>query len=229
MADNPTSWGEGKQESGWHYADAHRDANRLFNNTGSAVPNETPPILAVTATRKGLTLPQERTFVSVIRCAICDPFVFHHGAAVGGDCDLTRLAVAMRQLGRTIRIVAWPSNLASQQAASALAVSDEVKPAAPPLERNLNMIANADMVMAFPAGFHEEVRSGTWATVRAAERNSIPVTMIWPDGSICWSNSWGNRLVGQHSESGHFFNFAAVDPAASDKALLPPERQKSDL
>jgi len=212
------SWGEGHIPGSWGHADAHQNADKLFTNTWAASPGTTPPILAVTATRQGLTSAQQQMFISVVRNLVCDSFVFHHGAAIGGDAELAYLASGFRQQGKTIRIVAWPSNLASQRSSSAVLASDEVKPEMPPLERNVAMIAGADLLLAFPAGFEEEVRSGTWATIRAAERNGIRVTVVWPNGSLQWSNSWGPNRLNKSSGDEKFVTAQALEGLKSDNS-----------
>jgi hypothetical protein len=68
----------------------------------------------------------------------------------------------------------------------------------PPLVRNCLIVDGewmvrdpADVLIAAPKGFSEEVRSGTWATVRLARKTRRPdgvtgilICIIWPDGRV---------------------------------------------
>jgi hypothetical protein len=49
----------------------------------------------------------------------------------------------------------------------------------PYLERNLDIIENADMLIACPVDKNrEEVRSGTWSTIRHARKRGIKVVVM---------------------------------------------------
>jgi hypothetical protein len=50
--------------------------------------------------------------------------------------------------------------------------------------RDKDIVNGAARLFATPAGFEEELRSGTWATIRYARKNKVPITLIWPDGTI---------------------------------------------
>jgi hypothetical protein len=60
----------------------------------------------------------------------------------------------------------------------------EVRKPKPFLQRNLDIAFECEVLVACPGGLEEEVRSGTWATVRAARRFGRPVIVIWPDGRV---------------------------------------------
>ena len=48
----------------------------------------------------------------------------------------------------------------------------------PPLVRNARIVQAADLLIAAPEQDIEQLRSGTWATVRAARKKGIPVIML---------------------------------------------------
>lgn len=52
----------------------------------------------------------------------------------------------------------------------------------PYLIRNQHIVDKCDMLVACPKG-PEELRSGTWSTVRYARRTHRLCTIIWPDGN----------------------------------------------
>lgn len=51
-------------------------------------------------------------------------------------------------------------------------------------ERNHDIVDASDWMIACPAGFVEELRSGTWSTVRYARKNNRPGVIVWPDGKV---------------------------------------------
>jgi hypothetical protein len=51
-------------------------------------------------------------------------------------------------------------------------------------ERNQDIVNASELLVATPKEMHEELRSGTWMTIRMARRRGIPRTIVWPDGSI---------------------------------------------
>jgi hypothetical protein len=56
----------------------------------------------------------------------------------------------------------------------------------PYLERNKDVVRVCDTLLAMPHG-KEEMRSGTWSTVRFARKLGKPIVIFWPDGLITLS------------------------------------------
>jgi hypothetical protein len=54
----------------------------------------------------------------------------------------------------------------------------------PYLVRNKNIVNNTDMLIACPGEDAEQLRSGTWSTVRYARKLGRPIKIVLPDGSI---------------------------------------------
>lgn len=54
---------------------------------------------------------------------------------------------------------------------------------APYLERNAAIVQSTLELIATPGETVEQVRSGTWATIRQARRRRRPTTIVWPDGT----------------------------------------------
>lgn len=125
--------------------------------------------VGVTGTRKGLTRAQVETAWEELRTQRLNGATeLHHGAAVGADMD-----VAARAQVAGFRLVAHP-----------------VRAGRSPLERNREIVAASDVLYAFPKGQRQELRSGTWATVRAAVNSGVPVVVVWPDGRVA---AWPER------------------------------------
>jgi hypothetical protein len=53
----------------------------------------------------------------------------------------------------------------------------------PPLDRNKMMVDDCEALIATPRLMVEELRSGTWSTIRYARKCRKPVHIVWPDGS----------------------------------------------
>ena len=60
----------------------------------------------------------------------------------------------------------------------------EVLPVKPYLERNKDIVNLSDEIIACPGTLKEILRSGTWATIRYAQKIGKKITIIFPDGSI---------------------------------------------
>jgi hypothetical protein len=58
------------------------------------------------------------------------------------------------------------------------------------LARDADIVFESEELLACPANFEEELRSGTWTTIRMALRADKPVVIIWPDGSTDDGAGW---------------------------------------
>lgn len=100
---------------------------------------------------------------------------FHHGDCLGGDA-----AAAAAARMRDFFVIAHPP---VDFRLRAVTPSHEFREAKPYLERNHDIVDETDLLIACPAEYEEQLRSGTWATFRYARRIGRPVVMIWPDGT----------------------------------------------
>lgn len=114
---------------------------------------------------------------------------FHHGCCIRGDAEFV-LAVLELGIGDCTvpKIIAYPSNIPSMVDEDAKAASDVVYDPLPPLERNPIIVDNGDVLLAAPAG-PEELRSGTWSTIRDCRRKKKWIVIFWPDGSMTEENA----------------------------------------
>jgi len=112
-----------------------------------------------------MTQPQREAVVELLRQRVLHSRVtFRHGGAFGADSGAAEIAYA---LGYDVR-----THLpAGRRPADYLA-------------RNHTIVDMTDELLAAPAGMEEELRSGTWATVRYARKQRRMVTVVWPDGTI---------------------------------------------
>lgn len=106
---------------------------------------------------------------------------FHHGLCVGCDCEAAALA---KEIG--YRIIAHPGYLPSNPSwkgsRGSFDQNDFCHTEQPFLVRDHHIVQASDVTIGTPWGYEEQLRSGTWATVRYAEKTSIAV-VIFPDGS----------------------------------------------
>jgi hypothetical protein len=60
-------------------------------------------------------------------------------------------------------------------------------------KRDADIVQRANVMVAMPNG-PERLRSGTWMTVRMARRKGLPITYIWPDGSVTYERPQAGGL-----------------------------------
>lgn len=130
--------------------------------------------MAVTATRDGLTYPQQQVWR--YRVARGLPWLLH-GDCLGGDAETHYIALRFR----ATQIWIFPPSDPKQRAYCR--GYHRIEDPAPFLVRNHRMVDAAEALMAFPKGFAEEWRSGTWATIRYAKRRKRPLVIVYPDGT----------------------------------------------
>lgn len=100
----------------------------------------------------------------------------HHGDCVGADEQADGIA---RLLG--VEIIIHPPDDPSKRAFCAQ-TGDIVWRPLPYLERNHDIVEESELLIAAPRGDQEQLRSGTWATVRYA-RKLLRSVVILPRGT----------------------------------------------
>lgn len=106
--------------------------------------------------------------------------VVAHGDCVGADETAHRIARAM---GAAVEL--HPPRIATKRAFCEMLRGEVVRPAGEYLARNRAIVAATEVLIACPQEeTGEELRSGTWATVRAARRFHRPVAIIRPSGRV---------------------------------------------
>jgi hypothetical protein len=138
-------------------------------------------ILGFTGTRKGTTPAQRAALPSVLATL---PERVLLGAAPGADRDFYYFLLCRdpRQI-----IELWPAfldqlNWSNRECYRYPAVSSHG--IHDPLFRNKEIAERCDHLLACPAEDIEQLRSGTWATVRYARKAKKPITFIFPDGTV---------------------------------------------
>lgn len=101
---------------------------------------------------------------------------FHHGDCIGSDAQAHALA---RRKG--FQVHRHPPDKAIKRA---FCDYDIDSPEKPYLERNRDIVFAADLMIAAPGEFTEQLRSGTWTTIRYARKAAVPLIIVYPDGSF---------------------------------------------
>jgi hypothetical protein len=138
--------------------------------------------IGVTGTTKG-AMPQQLAELS----KLLHSFSFtelHHGDAIGVDAQAHSIVSEIRDDGdyRVPRITIHPPDNDVKRAFCEGA--DEVWLPKPYLKRDTDVASNSDLLIAVPDTREEQLRSGTWATVRRARQLGRLIIRISPGGVI---------------------------------------------
>lgn len=137
--------------------------------------------LGFTATQRGLTRDQRMTLGSWVAMRARNISEAHHGDCVGGDDEFDQLLH-----GATIPTVIHPPTIDAKRAFCLRRVGfrpiTELDPS-PYLVRNHHIVQATQALWAAPGEMTEQLRSGTWATVRYARKLDRPIRFFWPDGT----------------------------------------------
>jgi hypothetical protein len=142
--------------------------------------------ISFTGTRQGMTLIQKQQFFSIVFDVVKvhedGEIWFHHGDCVGADKDAHDL---ISRLFPSIKIHLHPPVNERLRAFCRAHVSSPPKSYS---ERNKDIAHVGDLLIATPVGYQEEIRSGTWSTVRKALSLGRKICIIYLDGKLKWEN-----------------------------------------
>lgn len=142
-----------------------------------------------TGTRKGMTFVQRRTLRDLLWDIKATDF--EHGDCVGAD----EQAHAIANVNRT-RIHIRPCTITDQRAFCITRLGIDIHyPPKPPIERNHDIVDASHVLIATPGEMAEQLRSGTWSTVRYARKRGKRVIIIFPDGSVSDSGEVPDALA----------------------------------
>lgn len=128
-----------------------------------------------TGTQAGMTEQQKARIIEFLDDNPVDEV--HHGDCIGSDSDFHVLVL---ESYRRIPILIHPP---SNPAKRAFCRGDREFVPLPYLVRNREIVSVTEVLLATPKG-PEELRSGTWSTIRYARKIGHPVHIFWPDGSV---------------------------------------------
>lgn len=136
--------------------------------------------VGITATRDGLTdgqLARLRLLFGELRTKAGSRGVaFHHGDCVGGDDQAAVLAREFR-----FHLVCHPPTVRQQRA---YAPYDEIRRPLSYMARNDAIVWESGLIIGCPGTDVEQLRSGTWATIRRARKADKALIVVGLDGAI---------------------------------------------
>lgn len=133
-------------------------------------------IIGFTGTQKGMTAKQAMSLGLLI--IKLKPLEFHHGDCIGADEQAHR---EVRLHSPKTEIVGHPPLFQNKRA---FCKFDREWHPADYLVRNREIVQCSDQLIATPAEFTMQLRSGTWSTVRRAQALRLKTYIIMPDGEV---------------------------------------------
>lgn len=128
-------------------------------------------IIGFTGTQRDLRVDQFDRLYDLIKKL--SPSIAHHGDCIGADASFHAICLDLN-----IPIVLHPPENESKRAFCA--VSLMTMTAVPYLDRNHNIVDACDVLIACPREQTEQRRSGTWSTVRYAQKRDKEIYLILP-------------------------------------------------
>lgn len=125
-----------------------------------------------TGTQHGMTEFQKRKFEELIKDL--EPSEFRHGDCLGADLQAH---LTFQVMFPTTEIIIHPPKSKSKRA---FCTSDTILPPEPYHIRNHAIVDAVDTLIATPLTMKEELRSGTWSTVRYARLKRRTIHIIYP-------------------------------------------------
>lgn len=107
------------------------------------------------------------------------PAEAHHGDCKGSDATFHTFCKLF-----SCYIVGHPGvDMLGQSPMRAYCDVNESMPPLPYLQRNGNIVMASPILIATPKLMMEEVRSGTWSTIRRARKANKTIYIVYPDGT----------------------------------------------
>jgi len=149
----------------------------------------TTRIIGFTGTKLGMASAQEETLKSLLFQKMHEgPIEAHHGDCVGADAGFHDIICELRSINLETNIVIHPPIRFQTRAFRGTGQSwVTILPQKDYVDRDYDIVDASDEMFATPRGA-EQVRSGTWTTVRYARRRGRRITIIWPNGSVTVEN-----------------------------------------
>lgn len=134
-------------------------------------------IVGFTGTQVGMSIDQKKRLGELL--AEIGAVEFHHGDCIGADAEADWIA----RVPHRCHIVIHPPTDSSKRAFTARP-GDMVHQPRPYLVRNHQIVLSSGLLIAAPRTDREELRSGTWATVRYARTIGREVILLPRSGPV---------------------------------------------
>ena len=138
-------------------------------------------IIAFTGPRTGMSTRQQDSFTEIITTyagyhfTTSQNLLFFHGGCNGSDIEARDIALACKEYQK-IDIECFPGD--KDQYENNIGFDQEVHDQMPYLWRNKNMVNACNILIATPQSLVEELRSGTWSTIRYARKIKKPCLIL---------------------------------------------------
>lgn len=132
--------------------------------------------LGFTGTRHGMTQEQYREVDEWLHMNKAGCVEFHHGGCIGADTEFHQL---LSEHGLLKWTIVHPSDQPEKRG-KLVGEGFLVLTPHPPLDRNKMMVNVIDVLLAAPFETYEVLRSGTWATVRYAQKSHKEIRILHP-------------------------------------------------
>jgi hypothetical protein len=129
--------------------------------------------IGFTGTQQGMTSAQRYSVEELLQKLGGNEF--HHGDCIGADAQAHGIAY---RIGYRIHI--HPPVVSTKRAYCFH--YDLMYTLKPYLDRNHDIVDACQVLVATPKEFDEQLRSGTWATIRYARKRGVRVFLVLPDG-----------------------------------------------
>lgn len=145
--------------------------------------------IGFTGNQLGMSRRQMKVFKTIMMNLLMNVRTFQHGGCIGSDKQAHDIIFEIRNnisinltypLSENVKIIVRPSNNLAKRADCVLDAGDELLDEKPPLERDMDIAKNCDILFVTPRTLREERRSGTWATVRYARKLGKMVVVLDP-------------------------------------------------
>lgn len=137
-------------------------------------------VMGFTGTRHGMTRAQKTGLWNTFQNY--DPYEFCHGGCIGADAEC-HVLFQKWSANRGYPIIVYPSNVDRLRALFEVDDNVRIEPPQPPLVRNRDIVNSCHVLVAAPSSAEEEMRSGTWATIRYARKVNRRIVLITPEGT----------------------------------------------
>lgn len=133
--------------------------------------------MGFTGTQRGCKPAQLKALRSVLKTLRKEGYRYqHNGSCIGADAESAKIWDQTSGL-----IHRHPPEDTSKMATIPF---KRTEPAKPYLIRNHDIVDASGVLVATPGEFAEQLRSGTWATIRYARKLKKRVILVWPDGQL---------------------------------------------
>lgn len=133
--------------------------------------------IGFTGTQEGMT-PEQKLKLYQILAQHTNGMTLHLGDCIGADTEAYEIAYMQKA-----HLTGHPCTLTHKRS---FLEYDEEREIKQPLDRNHDIVDESDELIAAPKEHAQVLRSGTWATVRYAQKKGKKITIIYPDGIVVY-------------------------------------------